>query len=1234
MIKPFFLAACVLFASACQGVGSANLNGIDSASAFDIVVLDAPSTMASGDEQSLRVRIDRKAGVTTPIGGVRFSLVDPPNGMSVAGLVGPNETESLLTLTTSPLTPQGAYTITVLGESDNRTSRVMFELAVSGAGEQGIFAVSLAASEQTIEPGGNFTLEVAITRESKFTESVALSLDGAPSNVVSNFNPASTAGASSTLTVATLPGIETGTYPLVVRGNFNGIIRSAKLSLVVALPQVHSVSSTNNLYGPLDGGQTLVLSGSGFVEGASLGVTINGQACAATTLQSAAQITCAGTPANAAGAYDIVVTNGDGRSITIAGGYTYTGPPSVSGTSIDFGPSSGGQEISLSGTNFRAGAVVTVGGVPCALTTLVSATEIRCTTPPGSGGPLAITVTNADAQSTVLSSAYTYAAAPTVTSLGQGNGPPTGGQMLQINGTGFRSHADLSASINGVPCGATVFVSATQVTCLTPAGTGGPHVVSVENGDGQLGASATELYTYSNAPSISNVSPPFGPSAGGQTVRINGSGFIAGGGLTASINGTPCGSTTWVSATQLDCVTPSGSGASVTVAVQNPDLQSGSASAAFSYVTAPTVTSVGLGFGPISGGASLTINGTGFRNFPGLIARVNNVACMSTIFVSATQLTCLTPGGSAGGPYAVSVTNADAQVGSLSSAYAYAAAPTVTSANLSFGPVAGGRTINITGTGFRGAAPFSINIGGTNCTTSTFNSATSATCVTPSRPLGTYSITVTNADGQAGVGGSYEFLDAPSVSYTSPGSGPTSGGSVITVVGSGFRSGATVSIGGCACNSVSVPMATQLSCTTSGCSVGVKTVQVTNADTQSGSAASAFTYYAPASLSWLETGVQHFGGVSGPTGPSGTPPSSLSFTLRNTGAVSTSSDLTFSFSNTSLNPWSIASTTCGTSLASAASCTVTVAFPTGVAKKGFRTNTLNASATSGGTANLSIDGTVNCNTAASPGTIYGPATYSFYIPEACDGFTFKLWGPGSGGGGGSSSRGGGGGAGGWFIGGTSTQTNRFLTHLWVTLPAGGAGGTAGGNGTDGGNSKLETGNATMGSATVQTDAPWARAAIAGYAYSTYTGTTSTCSNGGNSGTYTWTSPDCPGGVGGGYDGDTGTAGNQTCLAGAWFPTLQTAGPGGGGSGACSNGTFTPASAPGGAANGSGGSGGGNGTCGGGGGGAATGGQAGGAGGCGAASGQPGGYGAGGGGGGTSGGNGGQGGAGMATITWF
>lgn len=101
----------------------------------------------------------------------------------------------------------------------------------------------------------------------------------------------------------------------------------------------------------------------------------------------------------------------------------------------------------------------------------------------------------------------------------------------------------------------------------------------------------------------------------------------------------------------------------------------------------------------------------------------------------------------------------------------------------------------------------------------------------------------------SGVGLSYPFSPAPTVSTVDPSSGPSAGGTPVTVTGTNFVDGATVTFGGVSAANVVWVSSTEITCETpAGTPSAAVTVRVTNPDTQYAELSSAFTYDAAPSV--------------------------------------------------------------------------------------------------------------------------------------------------------------------------------------------------------------------------------------------------------------------------------------------------------------------------------------------------------------------------------------------------
>ena len=433
--------------------------------------------------------------------------------------------------------------------------------------------------------------------------------------------------------------------------------------------------------------------------------------------------------------------------------------------------------------------------------------------------------------------------APTLTSVSPTSGPTAGGTTITLTGTGFVSGA--TVRVGGTSATNVTFVSATQLTARTPTGTAGARDVQITNPNGQ---SATRTggftYTAATAPTLTSVSPTSGPTAGGTTITLTGTGFVSG--ATVRVGGTSATNVTFVSATQVTARTPAGTAGARDVQITNPNGQSATRTGGFTYTTAtaPTLTSVSPTSGPDAGGTTITLTGTGFVS--GATVRVGGTAATNVTFVSGTQVTARTPAGTAGARD-VQITNPNGQSATRTGGFTYttAPAPALTSVSPTSGPTAGGTTITLTGTGFVSGA--TVRVGGTSATNVTFVSATQVTARTPAGTAGARDVQITNPNGQSATrtgGFTYTTATAPTLTSVSPPSGPTAGGTTITLTGTGFVSGATVRVGGTAATNVTFVSATQVTARTPAGTAGARDVQITNANGQSATRVGGFTYAA------------------------------------------------------------------------------------------------------------------------------------------------------------------------------------------------------------------------------------------------------------------------------------------------------------------------------------------------------------------------------------------------------
>lgn len=619
-----------------------------------------------------------------------------------------------------------------------------------------------------------------------------------------------------------------------------------------AQPTVTAISPTS---GTLGGGNSVVITGTNFTgtTGAG-GVKFGSTNATSYTVNSDTQITAVA-PTGSAGTVDVTVTTSGTTSATSAADqYTYVAPPTVTSISPTAGPLTGGTTVIITGTNLSGATAVTFGATAATGFTVNSATQITATSPAGTGTVDVRVATAGGTSATSAADQFTYVAAPTVSSISPTSGSGAGGTTVTITGANFSGATAVTFGATAA-AGFTV-VSPTTITATSPSGAGTVDI-RVTSVGGTSATSAADQFTYIPSPTVSSISPTAGPQTGGTTITITGTNFT---GVTAvTFGATSAASFTFNSATSITATSPAGS-STVDIRVTTAGGTSATSAAdQFTYIGPPTVTSISPASGPLAGGTTVTITGSGFS---GATAVTFGATVASGFTVnSATSITATSPAGSGTVDIRVSTIGGTSTT-SAADQFTYAAAPSVAAVAPTAGPFAGGTSVAITGTGFTAAT--AVTFGATVATSYTVNSATSITAVSPAG-AGTVDIRVTSPGGTSATSAADQFTytAAPTVTSVSPTSGPAPGGTSVTVIGSSFTGATAVTFGVTAATSFTVNSATAITATAPA-GTGVVDVRVTTVGgTSATTAADQFSYLgAPVVTSISPTTGPAAGGTS------------------------------------------------------------------------------------------------------------------------------------------------------------------------------------------------------------------------------------------------------------------------------------------------------------------------------------------------------------------------------------
>ncbi|HEY3923747.1 MAG TPA: IPT/TIG domain-containing protein [Acidothermaceae bacterium] len=231
-------------------------------------------------------------------------------------------------------------------------------------------------------------------------------------------------------------------------------------------------------------------------------------------------------------------------------------------------------------------------------------------------------------------------AGPVITSITPSTGPTAGGTSVTINGTGFTGATTVRF---GSVAAMFRLTSSTKITAVAPAQSAGTRDISVKTSAGTSAAVAADKFTYQATPKVTSITPAAGPTSGGTSVTINGTGFT---GATTVRFGSVAATFMLTSSTKITAVAPAQSAGTRDISVKTPGGTSAAVTAdRFTYQVAPVVTSISPSSGPKAGGTSVTITGTGFTG--ATTVRFGSVAATFRL-TSSTKITAVAPAQSAG----------------------------------------------------------------------------------------------------------------------------------------------------------------------------------------------------------------------------------------------------------------------------------------------------------------------------------------------------------------------------------------------------------------------------------------------------------------------------------------------------------------------------------------------------------------------------------------------------------
>ena len=373
---------------------------------------------------------------------------------------------------------------------------------------------------------------------------------------------------------------------------------------------------------------------------------------------------------------------------------------------------------------------------------------------------------------------------PGVSGLSPNSGVLAGGTSVAI--TGINLGEATAVKFGTSPASSFTINSPTSITATAPTGTGTVDV-TVTTPVGTSAPGAADAFTY--GPTVTSIGPSTGPSSGGTTITITGTDL--GEASAVAFGGTPATSFIVNSASSITAVAPPGSGV-VDVTVTAPEgTTPARAGDRFTYIPPPAVTGVSPSSGLETGGTSVKLSGANFTGATSVVFGSSPAASFTVN--SAGAITAVSPAGAGTvdiivtTPGGTSTVNASDQF-----TYVLLPPPTLTKVKPSRSPVAGGVTVVLTGTNFTKAT--AVTFGTTSATSFVVNSSTTITAVSPPESAGKVDVRVTTPSGTTPITTKDHFIYSPTVTGLSPSSGSHTGGTSVTVTGTGFTIGPTATV--------------------------------------------------------------------------------------------------------------------------------------------------------------------------------------------------------------------------------------------------------------------------------------------------------------------------------------------------------------------------------------------------------------------------------------------------------
>jgi len=381
------------------------------------------------------------------------------------------------------------------------------------------------------------------------------------------------------------------------------------------------------------------------------------------------------------------------------------------------------------------------------------------------------------------------------------SGDYQGGDNITLVGAGFYQDS-LEVEFDGVAALAVIMITSQFANVVIPPHPPGLVEVRVERVDGQE-VVLEDGFLYAADLDLFGVDPADGPASGGTPVVLDAQGLEEG--VQLLFGGRPATDLEIVDAFTLSARTPPGDPGPRDVVLRLADGES-RLEDGFTYEGAPHPASLAPAWGWLDGGDEILISGTGFSEDDA--AWFGDLPAPETVLLTPTLLRTVTPASESGavdvrvvGPYGEGLLPG----GFYYIGPAFIEGPMIQAVFPEEGPAAGGTVAHVKANGTFDPATATIRFDGAEASILEIDEEWLLfTVEVPPGSPGPAVVSLMTDDGEASPPGAYYYTDDLAVISATPGSGPSEGGTTLSIMGQGFGDGVSVLVGASPADAVTI----------------------------------------------------------------------------------------------------------------------------------------------------------------------------------------------------------------------------------------------------------------------------------------------------------------------------------------------------------------------------------------------------------------------------------------------